>query len=77
MSRANMTDPAVKASVTGRGMKKDESENGKECMNGNKTGAGPVRNCLCPNCGKKQYSKPGEPCDITICPQCGSQMMRE
>ena len=34
-------------------------------------------NCMCPNCGRKIAHKPGESCSISICPQCGSQMMRE
>lgn len=33
--------------------------------------------CLCPNCGKKKPRQDGESCAEVICPQCGSQMMKD
>jgi hypothetical protein len=46
-------------------------------MGGNRPGAGPAGNCLCPNCGKKTPHQAGIPCYTQNCPECGTQMIRE
>lgn len=44
---------------------------------GNRPGAGPVGNCICPSCGEKIAHRQGVPCYNEICPKCGAKMMRE
>ncbi|PKL42292.1 MAG: hypothetical protein CVV41_14210 [Candidatus Riflebacteria bacterium HGW-Riflebacteria-1] len=45
--------------------------NGKR-TGGKAQGAGSqaVKNCVCPNCGKKVSHKPGQPCNQIQCPDC-------
>lgn len=54
----------------GRGM-------GRGRMSGNRPGAGPAGNCICPNCGEKAVHQAGIPCYSMNCPKCGTSMMRE
>lgn len=44
---------------------------------GNRKGAGPSGNCICPKCGTKIAHQRGVPCYQTKCPQCETQMVRE
>jgi hypothetical protein len=46
---------------------------------GNKKGMGigPGGKCLCPNCGTTWPHLAGRPCYGIICPECGSQMIRQ
>jgi len=46
-------------------------------MCGNRAGAGPEGNCICPNCGEKLPHKQGTPCYKVSCPICGTKMVRE
>ncbi len=46
-------------------------------MQGNRPGAGPGGNCVCPNCGHKEPHKPGTPCYNASCPKCGTRMVRD
>ena len=39
-------------------------------------GAGPGGQCVCPSCGYKTLHSPGEPCNQTACPKCGTMMTR-
>jgi len=44
---------------------------------GNKPGAGPAGNCICPSCGAKTVHQQGVPCTMIDCPKCGQKMIRE
>ena len=77
MPRGDGTGPAGQGPGTGRGTGMGRGGGGKGRMGGNRPGAGPSGNCLCPNCGKKIPHQAGKPCYEIICPQCGSTMMRE
>ena len=57
---------------TGQGQGEGEGRVG-----GTRPGAGPGGYCLCPHCSKRVPHQQGKPCNSVICPQCGSQMMRE
>jgi len=59
---------------TGRGMGQGR---GRGRMGGNRPGAGPVGNCLCPSCGAKVPHQAGVPCYSVNCPKCGTRMVRE
>jgi hypothetical protein len=37
----------------------------------------PIVHCVCPNCGAKVPNKAEIPCDLIMCPQCGSTMRKE
>lgn len=50
---------------------------GRGRMGGNRPGAGPSGNCICPSCGKKVAHRAGVPCYNTTCTNCGSKMVRE
>ena len=52
-------------------------EKGGKGMSGKRPGMGPGGKCVCPNCGTTYPHQPGKPCTYQICPECGSQMMRE
>lgn len=45
-------------------------------MRGNRPGAGPGGDCVCPNCGEKAPHKQGVPCFNMSCPKCGTKMVR-
>lgn len=44
---------------------------------GNKPGAGPTGNCLCPKCGFTVEHITSQRCIDQTCPKCGAQMVRE
>lgn len=44
---------------------------------GDKPGAGPAGNCVCPDCGAKVAHTVGQPCNEISCPKCGTTMTRE
>jgi hypothetical protein len=46
-------------------------------MKGNRPGAGPGGNCVCPSCGEKVSHLQGTPCFNMKCPKCGGNMVRE
>lgn len=50
---------------------------GRGRMGGNRPGAGPAGQCVCPNCGVKSSHQQGVPCYSVNCPKCGSKMVRE
>lgn len=72
MSKRKQTGAATEDPVTSSGIEMGTSSGGREHKD-----AGSVRYCMCPNCGIRIFHKPGEPCLTTICPQCGSQMMKK
>jgi len=44
---------------------------------GDKPGAGPAGNCICPSCGVKVPHTVNQPCNEVDCPKCGTKMTRE
>lgn len=65
MPRGNGVGPP-----TGRGQRAGR-------MGGNRPGAGPSGNCVCPSCGEKVSHQRGTPCYNLSCPKCGTKMIRE
>lgn len=49
---------------------------GKGRLGGNRLGAGPGGECVCPGCGEKVPHQAGVPCYQMACPKCGSKMVR-
>lgn len=45
-------------------------------MGGNRPGAGPGGECVCPNCGHRLPHQAGIPCNSVNCPKCGANMVR-
>jgi len=45
-------------------------------MGGNRPGAGPSGECVCPSCGARSPHQTGVPCYNLSCPQCGAKMVR-
>ena len=52
-------------------------ESGRGRMGGTRPGAGPGGNCVCPQCNQTVPHERGKPCTETMCPNCGSSMMRQ
>jgi len=50
---------------------------GRGRMGGNRPGAGPDGNCICPKCHTSIPHQRGNPCYEINCPKCGAPMMRE
>jgi predicted Fe-Mo cluster-binding NifX family protein len=62
----------------GRGMGRGMGRGGgKGRSGGNRLGAGPGGNCVCPSCGEKLGHQAGVPCYSVSCPKCGANMVRE
>ena len=74
MPRGDGTGPFGQGSGTGRGMGKG---GGRGRMGGNRQGAGPGGNCICPSCGTKVIHQAGTPCASMNCSKCGIRMVRE
>jgi hypothetical protein len=72
MPRGDGTGPAGKGPGTGRGFGLGRGKN-----QGNRPGAGPAGNCVCPSCGKKIAHTRGVSCYSVLCPECGVKMVRE
>lgn len=45
-------------------------------MQGDRAGAGPGGECICPKCGHRETHDTGEPCNKRECPECGATMTR-
>jgi hypothetical protein len=45
-------------------------------MGGNRSGAGPGGDCICPSCGARLPHQVGTPCYNLSCPKCGTKMGR-
>lgn len=69
MPRGDGTGPRGKGSGIGQGQ-------GKGIGRGRGRGGYPII-CVCPNCGKEIYHRPGIPCNSVKCPQCGTVMARK
>jgi hypothetical protein len=74
MPRGDGTGPYGQGPGTGRGLGRG---GGRGRMNGNRPGAGPSGNCVCPSCGTKSPHRAGVPCYDVSCPKCGAKMIRE
>jgi len=48
----------------------------EEEMGGNRPGAGPSGDCVCPSCGQRVPHQQGMPCYSVNCPKCGTKMAR-
>ena len=59
------------------GSSEKPEERGQNRTSGSRPGRGPGGKCVCPNCGATWPHQQGKPCTYQICPECGSQMMRE
>ena len=60
----------------GQGAGMNRGRGGQGRMGGPRA-AGPVGNCLCPQCGHRKAHERGVPCIKTKCPKCGAAMIRE
>jgi hypothetical protein len=49
---------------------------GQGRMGGNRPGAGPGGDCVCPQCGTRIAHDRGTPCYNLSCPKCGAKMVR-
>jgi len=58
----------------GRGIGRGGGGGGR--MGGNRPGAGPSGECVCPNCGARLSHQVGTPCYNLSCPKCGAKMLR-
>jgi hypothetical protein len=76
MPRGDGTGPMGQGPGTGRGRGMGRGA-GRGRMGGNRPGAGPVGNCVCPSCGAKIPHSTGTPCYNMTCPKCGIKMVRE
>ena len=61
----------------GGGRRRVPSGGGRGRMGGNRPGAGPEGNCICPNCGERVPHQVGVPCYQVQCPKCKTNMVRE
>ena len=75
MPRRDGTGPTGAGPGTGRG--RGQGGQGRGRMGGNRAGAGPSGDCVCPSCGKRLAHAVGTPCYQMTCPQCGAKMARE
>ena len=73
MPLGNGTGPAGQGPGTGRGSRRG---GGQGKMGGNRPGAGPTVDCVCPSCGEKVVHMRGTPCHLELCPKCGARMVR-
>jgi len=75
MPRGDGTGPTGQGPGTGRGMGMGRG-GGRGRMGGNRPGAGPSGDCVCPSCGAKTPHQVGVPCYDVACPKCGAKMIR-
>lgn len=74
MPRGDGTGPYGQGPGIGKGMGRGK---GQGRMGGNRHGAGPAGNCVCPGCDIKVPHQIGVPCYSMDCPKCGTRMIRE
>ena len=77
MLRGNRTSPGGQGPGFEKGKETGSGGGKKSREGGTKSSFGRPGKCLCPNCDYKWPRQPGKPCSGVICPQCGSQMMKE
>ena len=66
--------PGGGGSGSGRGIGRGGGGAGR--MGGNRPGAGPGGDCICPSCGARLLHQVGTPCYNLSCPKCGAKMVR-
>lgn len=71
MPRGDGTGPFGEGPGTGGG-----GGRGRGRMGGNRPGAGPSGQCVCPSCGATVPHEAGVPCYSIDCPKCGTKMAR-
>jgi len=71
MPRGDGTGPFGEGPGTGGG-----GGRGRGRMGGNRPGAGPSGQCVCPSCGATVSHEVGVPCYSIDCPKCGTKMAR-
>ncbi|MEE8620021.1 MAG: DUF5320 family protein [Dehalococcoidia bacterium] len=74
MPRGDGTGPYGQGPGTGRGLGRG---GGRGRMGGNRPGAGPSGDCVCPSCGARIPHQAGVPCYNLSCPKCEAKMIRE
>ncbi len=74
MPRGDGTGPYGQGPGTGRGLGRG---GGRGRMDGNRPGAGPSGDCVCPSCGARIPHQAGVPCYNLSCPKCEAKMIRE
>ena len=74
MPRGDGTGPYGQGPGTGRGLGRGR---GMGRMGGNRAGAGPSGDCVCPSCGTRVPHQVGVPCYNLSCPKCAQKMARE
>ncbi len=73
MPAGDGTGPLGQGPGQGRGVGKGA---GRSRKGGNRPGAGPGGDCICPSCGAKVTHQAGVPCYFVNCPKCGTKMVR-
>ena len=76
MPRGDGTGPFGQGPGTGRGRGRGLGR-GMGRLGGNRPGAGPSGDCVCPNCGTRISHEAGVVCNNLSCPKCGVKMVRE
>jgi hypothetical protein len=74
MPRGDITGPPQGGRGGGTGAGRGLGRGGK--MEGNRAGAGPGGDCVCPSCGAKVAHKVATPCYEVLCLKCGTKMTR-
>ncbi len=74
MPRGDGTGPGGQGPGSGRGLGRGA---GRGRMAGNRAGAGPGGDCVCPQCGARAPHTVGMPCYDQTCPRCGARMARD
>ncbi len=72
MPRGDGTGPGGQGPGTGRGAGGGQGRG----QGGNRPGAGPEGQCVCPGCGEKVPHQAGVPCFQVKCTKCGQKMIR-
>ena len=60
----------------GGGGQRSSSTGRRGRMAGDRAGAGPAGQCVCPSCGATATHQRGTPCNSLNCPKCGVRMTR-
>ena len=90
MPRGDGTGPRGQGPRTGRGMRGSDMGTGRGAgtgrgtgtgrmgrMSGTRAGAGPGGQCVCLSCGATVVHRVGTLCYQTVCPKCGTAMVRK
>ncbi len=75
MPRGDGTGPPW-GSGSGTGSGAGRGGKGAGRMGGTRLGAGPIGDCVCPNCGARMPHQVGISCYKLSCSKCGTKMVR-